>query len=187
VRFEEFVARNGIAVAPVDRFDGFSVDVGIPPDWEPFDSAVGIGVWVGHSDPRLDRFCANAVLTLHHVEASLDVGEVFAMLSEQQLQSVPGAHELRRELVAAAEGPGFAGELAMRIAHELGTLDSMSRSRIIATEQETLIAQLTVTALTDSPATVANIWLSVRLGPTVSHLTTGDSGCRPVSRIRDTY
>lgn len=36
----------------------------------------------------------------------------------------------------------------MRMAHEFGTLDSMSRSRIITTEQETLIAQLTVTPYT---------------------------------------
>src|SRR5690625_1909069 len=151
MQFHEFVARHGIAVFAVDRFDGFAVDVGIPPEWEPFDSAVGIGVWVCRSDPRIDKFCANAVLTLHRVEASLDAGAVFAMLSEQQLQSVPDCHERQRELAAASEGPGDAGVLAMRISHELGSVDSVSRSRIVTCEQETLIAQLTVTALHESP------------------------------------
>lgn len=52
----------------------------------------------------------------------------------------------------------------MQIAHELGTIDSVSRSRIITEGQETLIAQLTMTALHESPVKQANIWLSVRMG-----------------------
>lgn len=184
MRFDEFMAQNRVAVAPVDRFDGFAVDVDVPPNWEPFDSAVGIGVWVCRSDPRIDRFCANAVLTLHHVEASLDAGEVFAMLSEQQLQSVPGSHGLRRELAAATEGPGASGLLPMQISHELGILDSMSRSRIITTEQETLIAQLTVTALQDSPVPREDIWLAVR-PVAAGRAPSGNEGGAPVGRTGD--
>lgn len=185
MQFDEFVAGHGIAVSAVDRFDGFAVDVRIPRDWDPFDSAVGIGVWVRRSDPRIDEFCANAVLTLHRVEASLETGDVFAMLCEQQLQSVPDCHERHRELAAATEGPGAAGVLAMQITHELGTIDSVSRSRIITTERETLIAQLTVTALHDSPEDRENIWLSVRRGAAASHAATSHSGGVPVSRTRD--
>ncbi len=185
MRFDEFMARNGVAASPVDRFDGFTVDVGVPPDWTPFDSAVGIGVWVCRRYPPVDKFCTNAVLTLHRIEAPLDAGEVFAMLCEQQLQSVPDCHERHRELAAATEGPGAAGVLAMQITHELGTIDSVSRSRIITTERETLIAQLTVTALHDSPEDRENIWLSVRRGAAASHAATSHSGGVPVSRTRD--
>ncbi|MDD7814689.1 LpqN/LpqT family lipoprotein [Mycobacterium sp. CSUR Q5927] len=184
MRFDEFVALNGVALSPVDRFDGFAVDVGVPPDWEPFDSAAGIGVWICRSDPRIDQFCANAVLTLHHVEAPLDAADVFAMLSEQQLQSVPGCRELHRELATATEGPGVTGVLTMQINHELGVLDSVSRSRIITTEQETLIAQLTVTALHDSPVDRENIWLAVRLAAAVRP-PTGNDGGAPVVRKQE--
>lgn len=182
MRFDEFMAGYGVVMSPVDRFDGFAVDVGVPPDWEPFDSAVGIGVWVCRSDPCIDQFCANAVLTLHRAEASLDAGEVFAMLGEQQLQSVPGCREIHRELAAATEGPGAMGVLEMHITHELGTIDSVSRSRIIATEQETLIAQLTVTALHDSPVERANIWLAVRKGGVAGPTSTDDHGGALVGR-----
>lgn len=84
------------------------------------------------------------------------------MLAEQQVQLVPGCSEMRRELGVATEGVGIVGLLAMKIDHELGTIDSESRSRIIATEQETLIAQLTVTALRDSPVRTSDIWLTVK-------------------------
>ncbi|ORA76116.1 hypothetical protein BST28_21240 [Mycolicibacter kumamotonensis] len=183
MQFDEFVAGHGIAVSPVDRFDGLVVDVGVPRDWKPFDSAVGIGVWVCRSDPRMNDFCTNAVLTLHRVEASLDAGAVFAMLSEQQLQSVPGCHELYRELTTATEGPGDAGVLAMQIAHEPGSLDSVSRSRIITNEQQTLIAQLTVTALHDSPVDRKNIWLSIRTD-TAGQRPSSDRGGTPVGRTQ---
>lgn len=184
MRFDEFMARNGVAVSAVDRFDGLAVDVGVPPDWDPFDSAPGIGVWVCRDDPRIDQFCPNAVLTLHHVEAPLDAADVFAMLSEQQLQSVPGCRELHRELATATEGPGVTGVLTMQINHELGVLGSVSRSRIITRERETLIAQLTLTALHDSPVDWENIWLAVRTGP-VSRPPTGSDGGAPGSRKRD--
>jgi hypothetical protein len=162
VRFDEFVEKCGVAVSPVDRFARFVVEVGVPQGWEPFDSAPGARVWVCRDDPRIDEFCANAVLTMHRVDAPLDTSEVFAMLADQQLQTVPECHELHRELAAATEGAGVVGALAMQITHELGTIDSVSRSRIITAEQETLIAQLTVTALHDSPADRASVWLTVR-------------------------
>lgn len=184
MRFADFVESHGLAVSSVDRFDGFVVEVGVPPGWEPFDSAAGIRVWVCRTDPRIDEFCANAVLTMHRVEAPLDADEVFAMLVDQQLQSVPTCHELNHEVAGATEGPGIVGVLAMQITHELGTIDSASRSRIITTEQETLIAQLTVTALHDSPVGRANIWLSVRMGTAAGSASADDRGGAPVTGMR---
>jgi hypothetical protein len=125
MRFDEFVEQHSIAVFPVDRFAGYVVEVGVPQGWEPFDSAAGTLVWVCRTDPRITEFCANAVLTMHRVETALDPGEAFAMLTEQQLQSVPKCHELHRELVAATEGAGAAGALFIQITHELGTIDSV--------------------------------------------------------------
>ncbi|OBJ32881.1 LpqN/LpqT family lipoprotein [Mycobacterium colombiense] len=165
MRFDEFVQESGVPVSPVDRFVGYVLDVGVPPGWEPFDSAVGARVWICRNDPCIDVFCANAVLTMHRVEAALDPADAFAMLVEQQSQTVPDCREMRRELAAATEGAGIVGLLAMQIAHELGIVDSVSRSRIITAEQETLIAQLTVTALHDSPVDRAQNWLKVRPGP----------------------
>ncbi|WP_406817375.1 hypothetical protein [Mycobacterium sp. M23085] len=174
MRFDEFIDEQAVAVLPVDRFAGLVVEVAVPRGWEPFDSATGARVWVWPADPSIDVFGANAVLTMHRVEAALNPGEVFAMLAEQQLHSVPGCTELRRELTAATEGAGVTGLLAMRIAHELGTIDSASQSRIITAEQETLIAQLTVTALHDSPVDRAHIWLSVHQGAAVAGATSQD-------------
>lgn len=185
MRFDEFVEKYGIAVSPFDRFVGFAVEVGVPPGWEPFDSTPGMRVWVCRSDPRIEEFCANAVLTMHRVEAALDAGEVFTMLVEQQLQSVPGCHELHRELTVATEGAGSVGALAMQIAQKLGTIDSVSRSRIITAERDTLIAQLTVTALHDSPMDRANIWLSVRMGGAAGPVSDGYHRGVPVAGTRE--
>lgn len=173
MRFDEFVQESGLSVFPVDRFVGFVVEVGVPPGWEPLDSALGLRVWACRNDPCIDVFCANAVLTMHRVEAPLDAVAVFAMLAEQQLQSVPGCREVRRELAAPTEGGGVVGALTMQITHELGTIDSVARSRIIMTEQETLIAQLTVTALHDSPVDRSTIWLTVHTGPATSPASAG--------------
>jgi len=185
MRFDEFVNKRGLAVFPVDRFAGLAVQVGVPPGWEPFDSAPGARVWACRNDPCIAEFCANAVLTMHCVEAALDPAEVFAMLADQQLQSVPGCHEVRRELTVATEGAGVVGVLGMQITHELGTIDSVSQSRIITAGQETLIAQLTVTALHDSPVDRAHIWLSVRPGATAGAVPAGDRGAVPVTGVRD--
>jgi Probable lipoprotein LpqN len=187
MRFDEFAEKCGVAVSPVDRFAGFVVEVGVPPGWEPFDSAPGMRLWICRNDPRIDEFCANAVLTMHRVEASFDASEVFAMLVDQQLQSVPGCHELHRELAVDTESAGVVGALAVQITHELGTIDSVCRSRIITTEQETLIAQLTVTALHDSPVDRANIWLTVRMGAAAGSASAGHHSGVPVSGTRDDH
>ncbi|BBX07644.1 hypothetical protein MAIC_24470 [Mycolicibacterium aichiense] len=134
----------------------------LPPGWDPYDSAPGVALWVCRSDPLANEFCANAVLTMHRVEAVLDCGEVFAMLADQQLQSVPGCRERSRQLTAAEEGSGVAGTLAMEFAHQFGPLDSICRSRIAAMEPETLIVQLTTSVLRDSPVVREPIQLTVR-------------------------
>ncbi|OPX07853.1 hypothetical protein B1790_21930 [Mycobacterium sp. AT1] len=104
------------------------------------------------------------MLTMHRVEAVLDAGEVFGMLVDQQVQGVPGCREVQRGLVAATEGPGVIGSLDMEIVHERGVIDGSSRSRIVTAGEETLIAQLTVTALRRSPMERDGVWLTVRTG-----------------------
>ncbi|KAA8956415.1 LpqN/LpqT family lipoprotein [Mycobacterium sp.] len=185
MRFDEFVQKRGLAVSPVNRFADFLVEVGVPPGWEPFDSAVGVRVWANRDDPCIKEFCANAVLTMHRVAASLDPAEVFTMLADQQLQSAPGCRELSRELGPAGDAAGVQGSLAMRIAHELGTIDSASQTRIITTGQDTLIAQLTVTARHDSPVNRAHIWLTVRPSATAGPAPAGHRGVVPAITTRD--
>jgi hypothetical protein len=184
MRFDEFMEKHGLAVSPVSRFTGFVVEVGVPSGWEPFDSALGLWLWACRDDPCIKQFCANAVLTMHRVEAALEPAEVFTMLSDQQLQSAPACHEVRREMGLAGEFAGVQGLLVMRIAHELGTIDSSSQSRIITAGQETLIAQLTVTARHDSPVDRAHIWLSVRPGATATSASAGCRGGAPVVTTR---
>lgn len=166
MRFDEFVEKQGLVVSPVNRFAGFLVEVGMPSGWEPFEAAVGVRVWVCRDDPCIEKFCANAVLTTHRVEAALDPAEVFTMLVHQQLQSSPRTRELRREIGPAGESVGVQGSLAMQITNELGAIDSASQTRIVPVGQQTMIAQLTVTALHDSPVDRAHVWLAVRPGAT---------------------
>ncbi len=162
MRFDEFLVRSGIPAGAVDRLDGFTVEVGLPPDWEPFDAIPGLQAWVCTDGPRATEFCTNAVLTLHRIDAALDPAEVFAMLSEQQRYTVPGTCELHREFTSSTDGPGAAGTLVLQISQEFGIVDSISRCRIVAAEHGTLIAQLTMTALHDSPADRTGISLAVR-------------------------
>lgn len=165
MRFAEYVRRSGAAVAPVDRFARFVVEAGMPAGWEPVRSVPGMRVWCDSDERSSGGFCANVVLTMHRVAAALDEGEVFAMLVDEQLQSVPGCREDRRELVPADDGVGVEGLLALQIpAHEFGAIDSVSRSRIIKYGPETLIAQLTMTALRNSSMNPAGFWLTVRPG-----------------------
>jgi hypothetical protein len=187
MRFDEFVAKQGLVVSPVNRFAGFLVEVGVPPGWEPFESAAGVRVWAWRGDPYIEKFCANAVLTMHRVEAPLDPAEVFAMLVQQQLQSVPKCRELRRELGLAGESVGVQGSLAMQIADKLGTIDSASQTRIITAGQETMIAQLTLTALHDSPVDRAHVWMTVRPGATALPASAGSRGGVPVTETRDDH
>lgn len=162
MRFDEFTAQRGVAVIPVDKFAGFIVQVEVPSGWELFAEASGMAVWINTYEISTSEFCTNAVLTMNRVEALLDPPKVFAMLNDQQLQSVPGCRELRRDLADATEGDGVVGLLAVEIDHELGTIESVSRTRIVRTEQETMIAQLTVTALQESAANGAPVWLTMR-------------------------
>jgi hypothetical protein len=184
MRFDEFTEKHGLAVFPVDRFDGFIVEVGVPPGWEPFDSAAGLKVWVCRNDPPTEMFCANAVLTMHRVEAPLDPAEVFTMLVRQQLHSTPGCREIRRELGPAGDSVGVQGSLALEITHQLGVIDSASQSRIVTAGQETMIAQLTVTALHDSPVDRAGVWLAVGPGATAGPAPAGRRGAAPVTETR---
>jgi len=185
MRFDEFVVQHGLAVSPVNRFAGFLVEVGVPPGWKPFESAVGVRVWAWRADPYIEKFCANAVLTMHQVEAALDPAELFTMLVHQQLQSVPRCRELHRELGPAGESVGVQGMLQMQIADELGTIDSASQTRVITAGQETMIAQLTVTALHDSPVDRADVWLTVRPGATALPTSGGHRAGTPVTGTRD--
>lgn len=186
MRFGEFVLEHELVVAPVERFAGLIVEVGMSPGWEPFDSAAGTHLWICRSDPRADEFCANAVLTMHAVKALLDPAQVFAMLVEQQMESVPNCRELGRALTASTEGPGAAGVLTIEIDDPLGTIGSVSRSRIITSGEETLIAQLTVTTLAASPVDRARVWLTVRAGPAHGVLSAArHRGEAPVDGRRD--
>lgn len=162
MRFDEFMQESGVVVRPVDVFPGLVVEVGAGSGWESLNSAKGIRVWICRSDPCIEEFCANAVLTMHRVEAVLDPGEVFGMLVDQQVLGVPGCRDVHRGLVSASEGPGAVGSLAMEITHERGTVDGLSTSRIVTTEQETHIAQLTVMTLRDSPVDRDGVWLTVQ-------------------------
>jgi hypothetical protein len=122
---------------------------------------------------------------MHCVAAPFDADEVFSMLADQQVHSVQGGQELHRELAAATSGEGIVGSLAMRIASELGAIDSVSKTRIIATEQETLIAQLTMTALHDSLVDRVGVWLKMRAGASVSSASAADLRGVPVAGSRE--
>ena len=164
MRFDQFIEQSGIAVSPVDSIDGFIVDVGLPSEWAPLDSVHGVRVWIWRCDPHITEFCANAVLTMHCIDAPLEAGEMFAMLSEQQAHMLSGSRIEQNELGAAKEGPGFTGTFAMIFASPFGPIGSVSRSRIITADRRTLVAQLTITAMQDSPVDRTNIWLSVTPG-----------------------
>ncbi len=182
MRFDEFLRRESIAAVPVERFDGFVVEVEGPQDWETVESQPGVWIWAWRDDPYVERFCANAVLTMHRVSVALDPVEVFVMLCDEQVHLVPGSHERHREVRPADDGIGVEGLLSQRIETEVGAVDSVSHSRIIANERETLIAQLTVSALRESPVNWGRIGLSVvPIGaPDHSHPAAGQGG-RPVT------
>ena len=161
VRFDEYLRAHAVTATAADRFDAFDVDVVGPPDWEPVDYQPGMRIWVWRKDPNIERFAANAVLTLHRVEATLDPEQAFAMLCEQQLHSVADCQERYRILEPAADNIGVQGLLTSRIGYDLGTLDSVTQTRIVIADAATLIAQLTITALDDSPVDWEHIRLSV--------------------------
>ena len=161
MQFEEFLNRDGISVEAVDQFDGYLVEVVVPPGWEASESPAATRVWVWRHDPCCEQFCANAVLTLSRVGAALDPTEVFSMLCEGQAQMLPGIHEVHRELAPTHEGPGVRGILALRINTDIGVLECVVAACIIPADQQTLIAQLTVTALPESPVDTKAIGFGV--------------------------
>ena len=184
MQFDDYLSQHHIAMQPAERFAGYATDVLLPPDWEPYGAAPGIRVWLWRDDPRLAQFGANAVLNLYRVQApehpaALDLPALFATLCAQQRQSVPGNRELGRDLTEAPEGLGAAGTLILQIDHEVGTLDSATQTRIVPTDHGALIAQLTVTALHDSPVDWPHIVLTVA----VDHApdTVGFHGGEPTS------
>lgn len=152
---------HNVSVIPVDRFPGFTVRVGVPAGWQLLDPAPGIRIWVDVNDPDIERFCPNAVLTMHRVEALLDASEVFAMLVNQQLQSMPAYRETHCEIETTMNGAGVAGALGLELADELGYIDSLCRSQIVTTTEATLVAQFTVTAMREAPANFEAFWLSM--------------------------
>jgi hypothetical protein len=174
VRLDEYLSTHAITSAAVNDFPGYVVGVGLPAGWAPFDGGPGIKLWAWADDPNVDTFCANIVLTMHAIPAAIDPAEVFAMLCDEQAHLLPDSTERGRALGAASDGPGIAGRLAMTIGSEHGLLISESLSRIVTDTTETFIAQLTLTALPDSPVDRADIWLTV--GRTES---TGDAAGPP--------
>lgn len=161
MRFDDYLKQRGCAAIPVDQFDGFDVEVEGPHDWEAVEARPGLRVWVWRDDPYIQQFCANAVLTMHRIPARIDPQDSFSMLSDEQVQLAPGCHERHREAGPANDGIGIAGVLASQFDSEFGAIDSVSHSRIITTDEETLIAQLTLTALHDSPVDWAHVQLTV--------------------------
>ena len=157
----DFLAQHHIAVLPVDEFPGLAVGVLFPAGWEPFDDQGWMRVWTWADDPHRELFCASAVLTTHRVEARVDAGEMFTMLCDHQRKSLLNAREAHREFATATEGPGKVGVLALEIDHAAGTMDSLTHTRIVTTDGELLIAQLTVTALHDSRPDWSHIRLAV--------------------------
>ena len=177
MRLDEFLVSNGITMAVVEQFDEYAVDVAVPPGWEPFQSPPGTRVCIWRADPNGARFCANVVLTMTQVEAVLDPAEVFPMLCQWQLLMVPGTQATSRDLSDATEGPGMVGTLALQVPSDQGLLDSESVTRILTTPHRTSIAQLTLTALPESPVDRNHIGLAVTRQP-------GDVTRTPAAGIR---
>lgn len=159
--FDDFVQSNRLSVTSVDRFDGHTVTVTMPPDWEAIESPPDSQVWIWQADPLRGRFCANLVLTQSRIDAALDPAGVFAMLCDSTARIFTGIHEYTREVEEAAEGPGILGRFGMLINAESGVLASESLTRVISENHTTLIAQLTLTCLADSPVDRPYIRLAV--------------------------
>jgi hypothetical protein len=161
-RFDEFVRANNIQQAAVDQFDEYRVDIELPADWEPFDSAPGTRTYIWRADPFIQQFCANVVLTMTRLETVLDPAEVFSMLCEGQLHTLPGSHETLRDVGEANDAGGVSGILAMQVDTGRGLVDSISLTHVVNNSEQTLIAQLTFTALRDSPVDCDHIRLIVK-------------------------
>lgn len=169
-------------MAPVEQFDEYAVDVALPPGWEPFQYPPGTRICIWRADPVGPRFNANVVLTMTQIEAVLGPAEVFSMLCGWQVHLVPGTQETARDLSDAMEGPGTVGTLALHIPSGFGLLDSESVTRILTTQQRTLIAQLTLTALPESPVDRDNIGLAVTRDQGEAQLSSGQPAIPPAPR-----
>lgn len=78
---------------------------------------------------------------------------------------VEGTRECSRAVGPAIDGPGVVGMLFMEIASDAyGVVGSASRTRIVPAGPDTLIAQLTITALIESPVDFADTGLTVAPG-----------------------
>ena len=172
MRFDEYLQRNAIAAAPADRFNGFEVNVQGPHGWEAVEDRPGLRIWVWREDPYREKFCANAVLTMHQVAAALDPADTFEMLSEEQVLSAPKCQELQQRWESAEDGIGIQGTLSSQVDTEFGTIDSLTRTRIIVADQQTLIAQLTLTALHGSPVDWDEIQMSLQPVPAQANTAT---------------
>lgn len=172
MRLDEYLHQHEILAIPVEKFDGFEVEVEGPQDWEAVESQPGMRIWIWPDDPCRPQFCANAVLTMHRVPARIDSDEVFEMLCDEQVQLVPRCHERYRASQPADNGMGINGMLSSQFDSEFGAIASASQTRIIPLAQETLIAQLTLTALLESPANWADVRLVVT--PTGSAANTAE-------------
>lgn len=182
MRFDDFVRQNGIPFVPAEQFDDYLVEVAVPADWEAVQPSSGPRVWVWRNDPFKERFCANAVLTLARADAVLDPAGVFEMLCEWQAQMLPGIHEVNRALAEDRVGPGVMGTLELLANADVGVLESVVIARIIATDTQTLIAQLTFTALPESPVRRSQIGFGVIPVPRTALSAPGLPGGTPVSR-----
>lgn len=151
MRFDEFLDLHGISLTAVDRYDGYIVQVAVPADWEAVDTSWSTTpVWIWREGCDTEPWRANAVLTLARADRALEPAEVFVMLCEWQVQMLTGVHEVDRDPAVAHEGPGVMGTLDLLINTDAGILESVVMSRIIATDSDTLIAQLTLTAPLES-------------------------------------
>ena len=183
MRIEQFLQTTGTATRQVDRFDNFMVKVGLPPMWQPMESPFATPLWIWVSDPCIKEFGANAVLTMYVLDSPITGREIFPMLCEQQLQTFPQSRESKRELQDATEGPGLTGILVTQMDADVGAIDTVAWSRMITTDRETMIAQLTVTALHNSPVDWPEIWLSVETATTTGSVSVSRSGGAPVEQM----
>lgn len=79
------------------------------------------------------------------------------MLCDEQVQIVSGCHERYRSWHPSEDGIGITGTLSSQFDSELGTISSVTHSRILTHAEQTLLAQLTLTALVSSPVNWTNI------------------------------
>ena len=89
-------------------------------------------------------------------------------------------------MTAATEGPGVVGLQFLEFTtEEFGRIGSASRTRIIPAGSQTLVAQLTVTALVDSPVDFADVGLTVAPGEAAGPAPIGYHGGAPAATTQE--